>query len=41
MPDGQTSGKALGIDMDGALILEGKGGDRERILAGDVIPVMT
>ncbi len=39
MPDGHTSGKALGIDMDGALILEGKGGDPERILAGDVIPI--
>ncbi len=39
MPDGQISGKAVGIDMDGALIIEGEGGDQERILAGDVVPL--
>lgn len=41
MPDGRTSGKVIGVDMDGALIIEGKGGGRERILAGDVIPLDT
>ncbi len=41
MPDGVVQGKAMGIDTDGALILEGEGGHRERILAGDVIPVQT
>ena len=32
-------GKALGIDRDGALILEDEKGIRQRIVAGDVIPV--
>ncbi len=39
MPDGSVQGKAMGIDTDGALILEGEGGHRERIVAGDVIPI--
>lgn len=39
MPDGQISGKVVGIDMDGALIIEGEGGNQERILAGDVLPL--
>ncbi len=39
MPDGSVQGKAMGIDTDGALILEGEGGRRERIVAGDVIPI--
>ncbi len=41
MPDGAIHGKAMGIDTDGALILEEEGGHRERILAGDVIPIRT
>lgn len=37
---GQTTmGKAIGIDGDGALILEDEAGDRKRIIAGDVIPI--
>jgi BirA family biotin operon repressor/biotin-[acetyl-CoA-carboxylase] ligase len=39
MPEGSVQGKAMGIDTDGALILEGEGGHRERIVAGDVIPI--
>ncbi|NIO09917.1 MAG: biotin--[acetyl-CoA-carboxylase] ligase [Deltaproteobacteria bacterium] len=39
MPDGVVQGKAIGIDLDGALILEGASGKRERVLAGDVIPI--
>lgn len=41
MPDGVIQGKAMGIDTDGALILEEEGGHRERILAGDVVPIQT
>ncbi|MDP6559465.1 MAG: biotin--[acetyl-CoA-carboxylase] ligase [Candidatus Binatia bacterium] len=39
MADRSVSGKAIGIDSDGALLVEGDEGARERILAGDVIPV--
>jgi BirA family biotin operon repressor/biotin-[acetyl-CoA-carboxylase] ligase len=38
MTDGVIEGRAVGIDTDGLLILEGTGG-RRRIVAGDVIPV--
>ncbi|MGH7928834.1 MAG: biotin--[acetyl-CoA-carboxylase] ligase, partial [Candidatus Binatia bacterium] len=38
MTDGAIAGRAVGIDADGLLILEGTGG-RQRIVAGDVIPV--
>jgi BirA family biotin operon repressor/biotin-[acetyl-CoA-carboxylase] ligase len=33
------SGRAKGIDRDGALIVEKDDGERQRIVAGDVIPV--
>ncbi|MFQ5849227.1 MAG: biotin--[acetyl-CoA-carboxylase] ligase [Candidatus Binatia bacterium] len=39
MPDREISGWAMGIDSDGALILELGGGVRERIMAGDVSPI--
>ena len=39
MPDRRVSGRVEGIDTDGTLILMGEGGDRERIVAGDVIPI--
>ena len=39
MPDRQVSGRVVGIDTDGALILVGEGGGRERIVAGDLIPM--
>jgi len=39
MPEGSVQGKAMGIDTDAALILEREGGHRERIVAGDVIPI--
>ncbi|MFQ5541834.1 MAG: biotin--[acetyl-CoA-carboxylase] ligase [Candidatus Binatia bacterium] len=39
MPDESVSGRVVGIDTDGALILVGEGGDRERIVAGDVFPL--
>lgn len=32
-------GRAIGLDRDGALIVEGEDGKRQRIVAGDVIPV--
>ena len=32
-------GKAMGIDIDGALILEDDGGVSQRIVAGEVIPM--
>ncbi len=32
-------GKAMGIDGDGALILEDEGGALKRVIAGDVIPL--
>jgi biotin-(acetyl-CoA carboxylase) ligase len=38
MTDGSIAGRALGIDADGHLIVEGDGGP-QRIVAGDVIPV--
>jgi BirA family biotin operon repressor/biotin-[acetyl-CoA-carboxylase] ligase len=38
-PDQRIFGKALGIDHDGALILEGEGGSLTRIVAGDVVPL--
>ena len=37
MPEQLIVGKAIGIDRDGALILEDEKGIRQRILAGDVI----
>jgi BirA family biotin operon repressor/biotin-[acetyl-CoA-carboxylase] ligase len=39
MTDGVVTGRAQGIDADGALIVETGGGKRERIIAGDVIPL--
>ncbi|MBM4263354.1 MAG: biotin--[acetyl-CoA-carboxylase] ligase [Deltaproteobacteria bacterium] len=39
MIDQTIVGHAQGIDRDGALIIERENGARERILAGDVIPV--
>jgi BirA family biotin operon repressor/biotin-[acetyl-CoA-carboxylase] ligase len=39
MTDHMMVGTAKGIDRDGALILEDEGGERQRIIAGDVIPV--
>jgi BirA family biotin operon repressor/biotin-[acetyl-CoA-carboxylase] ligase len=38
MTDGAITGRALGIDADGLLIVE-SAGERHRIVAGDVIPV--
>jgi BirA family biotin operon repressor/biotin-[acetyl-CoA-carboxylase] ligase len=38
MTDGVIEGRAVGIDADGLLVLEGTGG-RRRIVAGDVIPL--
>ena len=32
-------GKAMGIDIDGALILEDDGGVSQRIIAGEVTPM--
>ena len=37
--DGVILGSARGIDQDGALIVEGKDGALQRVVAGDVIPV--
>jgi BirA family biotin operon repressor/biotin-[acetyl-CoA-carboxylase] ligase len=37
--DGSVSGKALGIDADGALLLEDEQGFSKRVIAGDVIPL--
>ena len=34
-----VTGRALGIDEDGALLIEDDRGTRQRVLAGDVIPV--
>ncbi|MBI2538510.1 MAG: biotin--[acetyl-CoA-carboxylase] ligase [Deltaproteobacteria bacterium] len=39
MMDQAVQGKAIGIDGDGALILEDETGTRRRIIAGDVIPL--
>lgn len=39
MTDHMMVGTAKGIDRDGALILEDERGERQRIIAGDVIPV--
>jgi biotin-(acetyl-CoA carboxylase) ligase len=39
MTDHILIGTAKGIDRDGALILEDERGERQRIVAGDVIPV--
>jgi len=39
MMDQVVQGKAIGIDSDGALILEDDTGTRRRIVAGDVIPL--
>ena len=39
MAGGPVVGKALGIDQDGALIVEDQKGEIQRIVAGDVIPV--
>jgi biotin-(acetyl-CoA carboxylase) ligase len=38
MTDGVLIGTALGIDQDGALIVE-DGGQVRRIVAGDVFPI--
>ena len=40
MPDRRVSGRVVGIDTDGALILAGEGGGRERIVAGDLFPMI-
>lgn len=32
-------GKALGVDSDGALLVQGEGGELQRVVAGDVNPV--
>ncbi|MBM4298530.1 MAG: biotin--[acetyl-CoA-carboxylase] ligase, partial [Deltaproteobacteria bacterium] len=34
-----VTGRAVGIDGDGALLIEDGQGARQRVLAGDVIPV--
>jgi BirA family biotin operon repressor/biotin-[acetyl-CoA-carboxylase] ligase len=39
MPDQNVIGTARGIDRDGALILENQRGARQRIVAGDVVPL--
>ena len=39
MTDRTIIGRAIGIDADGALIIESPDGGRQRIVAGDVIPV--
>ena len=39
MTDRTIIGRAIGIDADGALIIESPDGRRQRIVAGDVIPV--
>lgn len=39
MPDQSVSGTAMGIDGEGALILQSEGGGLKRIVAGDVIPI--
>jgi BirA family biotin operon repressor/biotin-[acetyl-CoA-carboxylase] ligase len=39
MADQIMIGTARGIDKDGALILEDERGERQRIVAGDVVPV--
>jgi BirA family biotin operon repressor/biotin-[acetyl-CoA-carboxylase] ligase len=41
LTDRSVIGKALGIDSDGALIVEGDGGKREAIAAGEVVPIET
>ena len=40
-PDGSVSGRAMGIDVDGALLLEDEKGTSQRVVAGDVVPVDT
>jgi BirA family transcriptional regulator, biotin operon repressor / biotin---[acetyl-CoA-carboxylase] ligase len=39
MTDRTIIGRAIGIDADGALIIEAPDGGRQRIVAGDVIPI--
>jgi len=39
MTDRTIIGRAIGIDADGALIIDAPDGGRQRIVAGDVIPV--
>ena len=39
MTDRTIIGRAIGIDADGALIIESPDGGCQRIFAGDVIPV--
>ena len=39
MMDQAVQGKAMGIDSDGALLLEDERGRQQRIIAGDVIPL--
>lgn len=38
-PGHAVSGKAMGIDGEGALLLEGEGGEIRRVFAGDVLPL--
>jgi len=35
-PTGRLLGTAVGIDADGALLVETEGGKRQRVVAGDV-----
>jgi biotin-(acetyl-CoA carboxylase) ligase len=37
--DQTVTGRAIGIDPDGALLIEDQWGARQRVLAGDVIPL--
>jgi BirA family biotin operon repressor/biotin-[acetyl-CoA-carboxylase] ligase len=37
--DQNVTGRAIGIDRDGALLIEDEQGARLRVLAGDVIPL--
>lgn len=37
--DQVVTGRAIGIDQDGALLIEDQRGARQRVIAGDVIPV--
>jgi BirA family biotin operon repressor/biotin-[acetyl-CoA-carboxylase] ligase len=39
MSDGNLKGRALGIDRDGALLVQTAAGAIERVIAGDVIPL--
>ena len=39
--DQSFAGRAIGIDQDVALLIEDSQGVRQRVLAGDVIPLET